>query len=93
MLIDDFGDRLQFALNGKYRKLRQDNHVTPNEVLVFDAATSTVESVDLMDLLLRFPLIGKGCRWSYEVLGKVLEAKALLYRKALWRMKKSGRLY
>ena len=83
MLIDNFGDRLQLALNGKYRELRQDNHVTPNEILVFDAATGIVESVDLMDLPLRFPLKGKGCRWSYEVLGKVLEAKALLYRQSM----------
>jgi hypothetical protein len=83
MLDNDTQDRLQFALDGKYRELRQDNHVTPNEVLVFDAATGTVEAVDLMDLPLRFPLKGKGCRWSYADLGKVLEAKALLYRQSM----------
>jgi hypothetical protein len=58
MLENYIGDRLLFALDGKSRELKQDNHVTPNEILVFDAATGTVESVDLMNLPLRFPLKG-----------------------------------
>jgi hypothetical protein len=55
---NDTQDSLQFALDGKSRELKQDNHVTPNEILVFDAATGTVESDDLMNLPLGFPLKG-----------------------------------
>lgn len=80
--MDDFKDRLLFALDGKYRELRQDNHVTPNEVLVFDAATGTVDAVDLMDLPLRYPC-GPGERWSLEDLGWVVKDKATLYRKSV----------
>ena len=49
-------------LDGPYQELRDDNHVTPNEVLVFDEAVGTVEALDLMDLPLRYP-VGTGGRW------------------------------
>lgn len=80
--MDNIEDRLLFALDGKYRELRQDNHVTPNEILVFDATTGTVEAVDLMDLPLLYPC-GVGNRWSYEDLGNVVADKALLYRQSV----------
>ena len=79
---DTLQDRLLFALDGKYRELKQDNHVTPNEILVFDAAKGTVEAVDLMDLPLRYPC-GPGERWSLEDLGSVVKDKAALYRRSV----------
>ena len=80
--MNDLEDRLLFALDGKYRELRQDNHVTPNEILVFDAATGAVEAVDLMDLPLRYPC-GPGERWSLQDLGHVVADKAMLYRQSV----------
>ena len=80
--MDELEDRLLFALDGKYRELRQDNHVTGNEILVFDAATGTVEAVDLMNLPLKYPC-GPGERWSLEDLGAVVKDKALLYRRSM----------
>jgi len=80
--MNDLEDRLLFALDGKYRELRQDNHVTPNEILVFDAASGTVEAVDLMDLPLRYPC-GPGERWSLQDLGAVVKEKATLYRRSV----------
>ena len=80
--MDELEDRLLFALDGKYRELRQDNHVTANEILVFDAATGTVEAVDLMNLPLKYPC-GPGERWSLEDLGAVVKDKALLYRRSM----------
>lgn len=80
--MDELEDRLLFALDGKYRELRQDNHVTANEILVFDAATSTVEAVDLMNLPLKYPC-GPGERWSLEDLGAVVRDKATLYRRSM----------
>lgn len=80
--MDELEDSLLFALDGKYRELRQDNHVTANEILVFDAATGTVEAVDLMNLSLKYPC-GPGERWSLEDLGAVVKDKALLYRRSM----------
>jgi len=80
--MDSYEDRLLFALDTAYRELRQDSHVTPNEILVYDVAAGTVEPVDLMQLPLRYPC-GPGNRWSYEDLGHVVADKALLYRQSL----------
>ena len=80
--MSDIQDQLLFALDGEYQELRQDNHVTPNEILVFDAATGTVEAVDLMDLPLKYPC-GPGERWSLEDLGAVVKDKATLYRRSV----------
>lgn len=78
---EDWQDKLLFALDGKYRELREDNHVTPNEVLVYDVASGTVEAVDLMDLPLLYPC-GPGQRWSYGDLGELVADKATLYRQS-----------
>ena len=80
--MEDFEDRLLFALDGKYRELRQDNHINPNEILVFDAATGTVEAVDLMELPLKYPC-GPGKRWSLGDLDWVVKEKAMLYRQSM----------
>ena len=81
-MIETVIDKLENALE-ENRRLRDDNHVCPDAVLLYTENADTLEVVALMDLPLRFPLKGKGCRWSYEDLGKVLEAKALLYRQSM----------
>ena len=81
-MIETVIDKLQIALE-ENRRLRDDNHVCPDAVLLYTENANTLEEVALKDLPLRFPLKGKGCRWSYEDLGKVLEAKALLYRQSM----------
>ena len=75
-------EKLEIAIDAN-RTLRDHNHVCPDAVLLYTEATDTVEEIALMDLPLRFPLKGKGCRWSYADLGKVVEAKALLYRQSV----------
>jgi hypothetical protein len=70
------------ALDGPYRELRQDNHVDPEAILVYDAATETVEAITLNELPLRYPA-GPGNRWSYEDLGAVVAEKAALYRQSV----------
>lgn len=64
------------------RELRDDNFVHPESILVFNEATGTLEEVALIDLPLRFPLLGKGARWSYADLGELLAAKSMLYRQS-----------
>jgi mRNA-degrading endonuclease YafQ of YafQ-DinJ toxin-antitoxin module len=47
---DALQDKLLFALDGKYRELRDDAHVQPDVVLVYDEATDTVEALELVQL-------------------------------------------
>lgn len=69
-------------LDGPYRELRDSNHISPNEILVYNEEAGTIEAIDLMDLPLRYPC-GAGERWSYEDLGRIVMDKALLYRQSL----------
>ena len=64
-MIENVIDKLQNALEAN-RRLRDDNHVCTDAVLLYTEATDTVKTVALMDLPLRLPLTGKGCRWSYQ---------------------------
>jgi len=75
-------DKLELAIEAN-RRLRDENHVTPDAILVFTEATNTLEAVAIIDLPLRFLLSGKGARWSYQSFGKLIEAKALLYRQSV----------
>ena len=65
------------------RGLRDDNFVHPDSILVFTETTGTLEEVAFIELPLRFPLLGKGARWSYDDLGEILAVKALLYRQSM----------
>ena len=65
------------------RELRDDNFVHPDSILVFTETTGTLEEVAFIELPLRFPLLGKGARWSYDDLGEILAVKALLYRQSM----------
>jgi hypothetical protein len=78
----DWYNALEQALEGN-RRLRDDNFVEPNAILVFTEATDTLEEVAFAELPLRFPLLGKGTRWSYNDLGEILAVKALLYRQSM----------
>lgn len=87
LLADDSSDEstwhkpLEKALEAN-RELRDDNFVHPESVLVFTEATGCLEEVPLWDLALRYPLTGRGQRWSFEDLGEVVQAKATLYRQS-----------
>jgi hypothetical protein len=80
--MTDTDQQLLDLLNGPYSELRDDTHIAPNEILVYDVAAGTIEAVDLMELPLRYPC-GAGNRWSYEDLGHVVADKALLYRQSI----------
>ena len=75
-------EKVLAALDGPYRELRDDTHINPHAVLVYDEATDTVEAVELCDLPLRYPVAGRGARWGYGCLGELVAAKALLYRQS-----------
>ena len=75
-------EKLLELLNGLYKELRDDNHVDPQRVLVFEEAEGNVEAVELFELPLRYP-VGPGGRWSDHDLGELLKDKAVLYRQSL----------
>ena len=75
-------EKLLELLDGPYKELRDDNHVDPQRVLVFEEAEGTVEAVELFELPLRYP-VGPGGRWSDHDLGELLKDKAVLYRQRL----------
>jgi hypothetical protein len=75
-------DNLESVMDAN-RELRDDNFVHPDSILVFTETTGTLEEVAFIELPLRFPLLGKGARWSYDDLGEILAVKALLYRQSM----------
>ncbi len=83
MTNHNYNAALLEALDGPYKELRQDNHITPNAILVFEVATGVVSEVDLMELPLLYPIKGRGARWSTTDFGEVVADKALLYRKSV----------
>jgi len=78
-MIQSKVDKLQLAIEAN-RNLRDQNFVTPDAILVFSEATGTLEQLAIIELPLRFLMSGKGARWNWASLGKMIEAKALLYR-------------
>lgn len=81
MIGNSYDDALSEAIEAN-RELRDDNFVTPEALLVFTEATGELEEVELWELPLRYPLKQPGQRWSHSDLGKVMEAKATLYRQS-----------
>jgi len=75
-------EKLLELLDGTCKELRDDNHVDPYRVLIFDEVAATVEAVELIELPLLYP-VGPGGRWSAHDLGELLKDKAVLYRQSL----------
>ena len=69
-------ERLLELLDGPCKELRDDNHVDPHRVLVFEEAAGTVEAVELIELPLRHP-IEPGGRQSAHDLGELVKDKAV----------------
>lgn len=80
--MTDTDQQLLDLLNGPYSELRDDNHIAPNEILVYDVVAGTIEAVDLMEVPLRYPC-GVGQRWSYADFGEAVTDKAMLYRQSV----------
>jgi hypothetical protein len=78
-------DELLLALlDGPFKRVRDDNHVDPHAILVWDSARSPViEAVEILELLGRYPCGGEGCQWSPEDLVAILSEKRNQYRKSI----------
>jgi hypothetical protein len=75
-------DRMLAALlDGPYKNLRDDNHVDPHSILVWDRDREPeIAAVDFLDLLALYPCGGRGSQWSPRDFTEILEEKRDLYR-------------
>ena len=75
---------LMALLSGPFAAVRDQNHVEPAEVLVWDRQREPViESVRFHELTLRYPCGGPGDGWSLEDLGNMTMKKGMLYRQSV----------
>jgi hypothetical protein len=81
------GDRelmLQFLLDGPFRRLRDDNHVDPHSILVWDRSRDPViEAVEILELVGRYPCGCAGNQWAPSDFTEILQAKRDLYRMSM----------
>ena len=80
----DSDELLLALLDGPFKRVRDDNHVDPHAILVWDSARSPViEAVEILELLGRYPCGVEGCQWSSEDLVAILNEKRNQYRKSI----------
>lgn len=75
---------LQFLLDGPYQRLRDDNHVDADSILVWDRSRDPVmEAVPFLELLGRYPCGGPGSQWAPSDFTAILQEKRDLLRMSL----------
>lgn len=82
---DSVSDELLLALlDGPFKRVRDDNHVDPHSILVYDASREPViEAVDILEVLARYPCLGGKVQWSPRDVVKILQEKHNQYRKSM----------
>ncbi len=78
-------DELLLALlDGPFKRARDENHVDPHAILVWDPSRiPVIQSVDILDLLGRYPCGGPGSQWGASDLLEILIDKRNQYRKSI----------
>jgi hypothetical protein len=71
-------------VDGPFKRLRDDNHVDPYSILVWDRSrTPVIEAVEFLELLGRYPCGDCWNQWSSSDFVEILKEKHDLYRKSL----------
>jgi hypothetical protein len=75
---------LQFLLDGPFKRLRDDNHIDPHRILVWDSTRDPViEAVEFLELLGRYPCGETGSQWVPVDFVRILREKRNQYRKSM----------
>lgn len=75
---------LQFLLDGPFKQVRDDNHVDPHRILVWDRSRDPViEAVEFLEILGRYPCGQAGSQWAPSDFVKILREKRNQYRKSM----------
>ena len=85
-LDDDSAENelLLALLDGPFKRLRDDNHVDPYSILVYDRSRQPVmEAVPILELLGRYPCADSGAKWTPRDFVKILNEKNSQYRKSV----------
>ena len=86
MFRDDsvIDELLLSLLDGPFKRARDDNHVDPHSILVYDASRQPViEPVGILELLARYPCGGHNSQWVPEDFVRILKEKHNQYRKSM----------
>lgn len=76
---------LAALLDGPFRRLRDDNHLDPHSILVWDRQRQpAIQAVSFLELLSRYPCGEDGdTQWSGQDLVEILQEKHQLLRRSL----------
>jgi hypothetical protein len=79
------GDELLLALlDGPFKRVRDDNHVDPCSILVYDDSRQPiVQAVAILEVLSLYPCKDSGTQWSPRDFVKILQEKRNQYRKSM----------
>jgi hypothetical protein len=71
-------------LNGPFKRIRDDNHVDPYSILVYDEAQQPlIQAVEFLDLLGRYPCQEINTQWNPRDFVRILQEKRNQYRKSM----------
>lgn len=82
---DNLENELLLALlDGPFKVVRDDNHIDPHSILVYDIRRHPViQSVDIIELPYRYPCGGVSAQWAPVDLVKILTEKYCQFRKSI----------
>ncbi|MCP9829331.1 hypothetical protein KBZ19_12635 [Synechococcus sp. L2F] len=84
MSLEDRDEELLALLDGPFKRVRDDNHVDPHSILVWDSSRiPVIEAVGILELLGRYPCGGHGSQWAASDLLEILLDKRNQYRKSI----------
>lgn len=71
-------------VDGPFKRLRDDNHVEPYSILVWDrSCTPVIEAVEILELLGRYPCGGRLGQWAPSDFVEILNEKHDLYLQSI----------
>jgi len=82
---NSMSDELLLALlDGPFKQVRDDNHVDPHSILVYDRSREPlIDAVEILVVLARYPCQGVNSQWNTNDVVGILQEKHNQYRKSM----------